>query len=137
MTESKKAPAPDRQELRSFGLIFATGLVLIFGLLLPWLAEKPWPSWPWIVAAGFAGCALVLPQALKPVYFLWMKIGHVLGWINTRIILGVVFFIIFAPVALLLRLLGKDPMHRRLDAQTSTYRVNSEKPPRERMERRF
>ena len=44
-----------------------------------------------------------------------MKIGHVLGWINTRIILGMVSFIMFAPVALVLRLLGKDPMQRRLD----------------------
>jgi hypothetical protein len=66
-----------------------------------------------------------------------MKIGHVLGWINTRIILGVVFFIIFAPVALFMRLFGKDPMHRRLDATAETYRINSEKLPRERMERPF
>ncbi len=137
MDKPAAIPAPDKKDLRSFGLIFATGMVLIFGLLFPWLAEKPWPAWPWIIAAGFAGCGLILPQILKPVYFLWMKIGHVLGWINTRIILGVVFFLVFAPVALCLRLLGKDPMQRRLDAQTSTYRVNSEKPPRERMERPF
>ena len=137
MTASKTTATPDRQELRKFGFVFAAGLVLIFGLFFPWVLEKPSPSWPWIVAAVFAGSALVLPQALKPVYLLWMKIGHVLGWINTRIILGVVFFIIFAPVALLIRLFGKDPMHRQLDATTSTYRVISEKPPRERMERPF
>ena len=137
MAESKTSSAPDRQELRKFGLIFASGLVLIFGLFFPWLLEKPSPSWPWIAAAGFAGCALVLPQVLKPVFIAWMKFGHVLGWINTRIILGVVFFLIFAPTALLIRLFGKDPMHRQLDATTSTYRVKSEKPPRERMERPF
>ena len=137
MIEPGKIPAPDRQELRKFGLIFATGMVTIFGLLLPWLAERPWPMWPWIVAAVFAGSALVLPVALKPVYFLWMKIGHVLGLINTRIILGVVFFLIFTPVALLFHLLGKDPMQRRMNAAASTYRVKSEKLPRERMEKPF
>jgi hypothetical protein len=137
MAESNKTPAPDKQELRKFGFVFAAGLVLIFGLFFPWLLEKPSPYWPWIIAAVSAGTALVLPLALKPVFQLWMKIGHVLGWINTRIILGIVFFTIFAPVALLLRLLGKDPMHRRLDATTTTYRVKSEKPPRERMERPF
>ena len=137
METPHKTATPDKTELRKFGLIFATGMVLIFGLLIPWLAEKPWPSWPWIIAAGFAGTALVLPQALKPLYFLWMKIGHVLGWINTRIILGVVFFLLFAPVALFLRLLGKDPMRRKLDADTASYRIESEKPPRERMERPF
>jgi len=136
MTASTTA-TPDRQELRKFGFVFATGLVLIFGLFFPWVLEKPSPYWPWIVAAVFAGSALILPQILKPVFLLWMKIGHVLGWINTRIILGVVFFIIFAPVALLMRLFGKDPMHRRLDETASTYRINSEKLPRERMERPF
>jgi len=136
MTASTTA-TPDRQELRKFGFVFATGLVLIFGLFFPWVLEKPSPYWPWIVAAVFAGSALILPQILKPVFLLWMKIGHALGWINTRIILGVVFFIIFAPVALLMRLFGNDPMHRRLDQTASTYRINSEKLPRERMERPF
>jgi hypothetical protein len=137
MTASHKTPTPDKQELRKFGFVFAAGLVLIFGLFFPWILEKPSPSWPWIVAAVFAGSALILPQMLKPVFLLWMKIGHALGWINTRIILGIVFFLLFAPVALLFHLLGKDPMHRQLDANASTYRVNSEKPPRERMERPF
>lgn len=136
MTASTTA-IPDKQELRKFGFIFATGLVLIFGLFFPWLLEKASPSWPWIVAAVFAGSALILPQILKPVFIAWMKIGHVLGWINTRIILGVVFFLLFAPVALLMRLFGNDPMHRQLDAAAKTYRINSEKLPRERMERPF
>lgn len=136
MTASTTA-IPGKQELRKFGFIFATGLVLIFGLFFPWLLEKSSPSWPWIAAAVFAGSALILPQILKPVFIAWMKIGHVLGWINTRIILGVVFFIIFAPVALLMRLFGNDPMHRRLDEAAKTYRINSEKLPRERMERPF
>ena len=130
-------PIPDKQELRKFGFVFATGMVLIFGLFFPWVLERPSPSWPWIAAAVFAGSALLLPQILKPVFIVWMKIGHVLGWINTRIILGVVFFIIFAPVALFMRLLGKDPMRRRLDATATSYRINSEKLPRERMERPF
>ena len=128
---------PDKQELRKFGLIFAGMFILIFALLLPWIWDKSQPMWAWIVAAVFAGTGLLLPMALTPVYHLWMKIGHVLGWINTRIILGIVFFLLFAPVALLFHLLGKDPMHRQLDANASTYRVNSEKPPRERMERPF
>ena len=137
MAESKKTPTPDKQELRKFGFVFATGLVLIFGLFFPWVLERPTPYWPWIVAACFAATALVLPLALKPVFIVWMKIGHVLGWINTRIILGAVFFIIFAPVALFIRVFGKDPMQRRLDATASTYRIKSEKLPRERMERPF
>jgi hypothetical protein len=137
MSETHAYSAPDRRELRNFGLVFAGGLVVFFGLLLPWLFERPWPLWPWIGAGMFAGTGLLLPGMLRPVFYVWMKLGHVLGWINTRIILGLVFFIVFAPVALLLRIFGKDPLHRKLDNEAGTYRVPSEKLPRERMEKPF
>ncbi len=128
---------PDRQELRKFGLIFAGMFILIFGLLLPWIWDKPSPTWSWIVAGVFIVTALIVPVALGPVYRIWMKIGEVLGWINTRIILGLVFFAIFAPVALAFRLFGKDMLRRRLDASATSYRIASEQPPRDRMEKPY
>jgi hypothetical protein len=137
MVETHTYMLPGRRELRNFGLVFAGGLIVFFGLLLPWIFERPWPLWPWVGAGVFAGTGLVLPGLLRPVFYVWMKLGHLLGWINTRIILGLVFFIMFAPVALLLRILGKDPMHRKLDHEAETYRVVSEKLPRERMEKPF
>ena len=127
----------DNKSLREFGLVFAAGLILFFGLLLPWIWDKPWPSWPWIGAAGFAGAGLLLPQLLKPVFIVWMKLGLLLGWINTRIILGIVFFLLFAPLALMFRLYGHDPMQRKLDGTVKTYRHKSISLPRERMERPF
>ena len=137
MTGTPAYNEADRQELRKFGLVFATGIVLIFGLLLPWLFEHPWPAWPWIAAGILVTAALLLPQLLRPVYWLWMKFGHVLGWINTRIILGVTFLLLFIPVALVFHLFGKDPMRRRMDPSASSYRIKSEHLPRERMERPF
>jgi len=137
MVETQAYTAPNRRDLRNFGLVFAGGLSVFFGLLLPWLFEKPWPVWPWVGAGLFAGTGILLPAVLRPVFYVWMKLGHALGWINTRIILGVVFFVLFAPVALLLRVLGKDPMHRELDGDAQTYRVVSEKLSRERMEKPF
>ena len=128
---------PDKQELRKFGLVFAGMFILIFGLLLPWIWDKSSPMWPWIVAAVFVATALLVPMVLGPVYRLWMKIGHVLGWINTRIILGIMFFLMFAPVALLLRLLRKDMLRQRLDTAATTYRIASEELPRDRMERPY
>jgi hypothetical protein len=128
---------PDKQELRKFGLIFAGMFILIFALLLPWIWDRPSPMWAWIVAGVFAAAGLLVPMWLAPVYRLWMKIGHVLGWINTRIILGLVFFVIFAPVALLLKILGKDALRQRLDASASSYRIASEQPPRDRMEKPY
>ena len=126
-----------RKDLRSFGLIFASGVLIIFGLFFPWLLDRPWPLWPWVVAGVVILPALVAPFLLKPLYKLWMKIGHVLGWINTRLILGLVFFVLFAPIALLFRVIGRDAMDRKLDGSVTTYRKPSHHLPRERMEKPF
>jgi Saxitoxin biosynthesis operon protein SxtJ len=137
MTARKSTVPADRRQLREFGLVFAAGLVVMFGLVLPWLAGRPWPLWPWISAAVFAVPALVYPPVLRPFNALWLKIGHVLGWINTRIILGVVYFMVFLPAGLLLRVLHRDPMHREFDASAASYRVPSKSAPNKQMERPF
>lgn len=56
---------------------------------------------------------------LKLLYRGWMKFAHVLGWVNTRIILTLVYLLIMTPLALIFKVLGKDPMNRRLGGQDS------------------
>jgi hypothetical protein len=127
-----------KKDLREFGLVTAGMIALVFGLLLPWIWDATsWPQWPWILAALLAVTALVLPASLKPVYHWWMQLAHVLGWINTRILLSLVFFLIFSPIALILRLLGKDPMRRKFNPTEQSYRVESKAPPENHMERPF
>lgn len=127
----------DKKDLREFGLVTGAIVAGLFGLILPWLLNKPYPLWPWYVLAVLAGLALLLPTALGPVYKLWMRFGAVMGWINTRIILGVVFYTLFTPISLLLKLMGKDPMQRQLDHKLTSYRVVSKRNPREQMEKPF
>jgi hypothetical protein len=52
-----------------------------------------------------------------------MAIGHVLGWINTRIILGVIYYGLFTPMGLVMRMGRKDPLRRQYDEAVDTYRV--------------
>jgi hypothetical protein len=52
-----------------------------------------------------------------------MRLGEVLGWINTRVILGAIFFLLFTPLGLYMRLRGKDPMRRTLAPEAESYRV--------------
>jgi hypothetical protein len=130
-------PTPDSRELRRFGLTTSALIAILFGLVLPWLFHRPYPSWPWIVAVILSGWALLLPASLGPVYRLWMAIGHGLGWINSRIILGIMFYVLILPIGFILRLLGKDPMQRRFDQQAKSYRVPSKTPPKDHVERPF
>ena len=135
MTDSKTELS--QKELRSFGLVFAGGITLIFGAFFPWLLNHSSPMWPWVVAGIVLLPALLMPILLSPIYKIWMKIGHVLGWINTRIILGIIFFMVFTPVALVLLLLKKDPLKRTLNPNINSYRIDSIKAARNRMENPF
>lgn len=117
-------PELDRRGLRDFGLLMAAVIGVLFGLLLPWLFERGWPIWPWIIAVAFALPALVAPGILRPIYRGWMRFGLFMSRIMTPLVLGIVFFLVFTPVALILRLVGKDAMHRKLDPRADSYRVD-------------
>lgn len=124
------------RDLRKFGLIMAAMVVSFFGLLIPWIWGLGWPIWPWAVGIGFAAVAMLYPSALRPVHRLWERIGLVLSWVNTRILLGAVFYFVVTPIGLIVRLLS-DPMARRLDENVQSYRKLSEQPKIHNLERPF
>lgn len=81
------------------------------------------PAWPYIlaVAAFFLGCGLLFPRLLIPVEWLWMKLAFILGYIMTRIILTVAFYLVITPIGLLRQLFGKDPLKLKLDKKVESY----------------
>jgi Saxitoxin biosynthesis operon protein SxtJ len=111
-----------RKQLRSFG--FTVGGIFALIGFWPVIVRSDDPRW-WAMAV--AGCllvpALVLPRSLFWIYRGWMALGHVLGFINTRIILGMIFYAVVTPIGIVRRLLGKDPMGRRLGTHLDTYRI--------------
>lgn len=109
--------------LRTFAYTIAAAFVVIFCLLLPWLFTHPTPYWPLIVAAILLLQAWVYPKSLIPVQDGWMRIGAVLGWINTRIILGAVFFVLITPTGWIQRKRGKLNYKTGLDATAASYRI--------------
>jgi hypothetical protein len=128
---------PGTQELRKFGLVSGSIVAVLFGLLLPWIFGFQWPRWPWIFAGVLGSWALIHPNSLFLVYKPWLKFGHIAGWINTRIILGILFYLVFLPAGMIMRLLGKDPMFRKLDKSTPSYRITSEPIARDHVERPY
>jgi hypothetical protein len=112
---------PDKKGLREFGLITGALLVGLFGVLFPWLFHLRFPIWPWIIASILWGLALLVPMGLKSIYYGWMFIALIIGWINTRILLALVFYLIITPMGLIMRLLGKQPM-RKFPSSVTSYR---------------
>ncbi len=126
-----------RRAVRSFGLLFGG---LAAGLTVYLLATDK-GTWPWAALAAlfFAITGLFAYPVLKPVYRAWMKFAFVLGWVNTRILLGAFFYLVLTPIGLVLRLAGKDLLDRRIDRSAPTYwtRRQSEPFDRSRYERLF
>ena len=125
----------NNKQLRSFGFLVG-GVFALLGLW-PLLFGKDIRLWAVIPAGSLLFLAALVPASLGPVYRVWMKIGHVLGWINTRIILGLTFYGMFVPMGFIMRLAGKDPMRRRYNPEADTYRVPSAQRPGSHMLRQF
>ena len=124
-------------ELRKFGLLTGGLLAGLFGLILPYIFGRHYVLWPWIIGGVLVIWALVLPAYLAPVYKYWMRVAHILGWINTRIILSIVFYLVITPIGLLARLFTRDPMARKLDRSATSYRIGSTTAPRDNLKRPF
>ena len=125
---------PGKSGLRTFGLLFSAILVVLFGLVIPFIrfgipaglpafASGSGPAWPWWAAGVIIALALAFPQSLIWLYRPWMKFAHVAQWVNTRIIMFLLFYFIIFPIGLVRRLLRLDSMQRKYDRNASSYRV--------------
>ena len=130
-------PELDSKGLREFGLVTGGILAVLFGLFFPWLLEFDIPVWPWVAAGVLGLWAVAAPLSLRPVYYWWMRFALLLSRITTPIILGIVFFLVFLPVAMVMKVVGRDTMARRFDESAKSYRVPSHKAPRDQLERPF
>jgi len=126
-----------KHDLRKFGLLTGFIFAVLFGLLFPWIFNHTIPTWPWILWLILSAWALIHPNSLNPVYNIWMKIGHALGWINTRIILAIMFYLLFFPMAIIMKIIGRDVMYKKLDKTLPSYRKKSTPQPKEHIERPF
>ena len=100
--------APDEKKLiRSFGL-FVAGICAVLVAISFWRRHSVSP-----IVLGLGAYFLVgafIQPILRPVFKVWMKIAYGLGWFNTRLILGILFYLLFSPISLVMRLMGRDQL---------------------------
>ena len=117
---------PSNRDLRGFGLIVG-GIFLAIGLY-PVVSAAPPHAWAVIVAAVLGLPALAWPPFLLWPYRVWMVVGLALSWINTRLILGILFFLVLLPAGLIRRTFsGRKHFPLAPDAHAETYAVPSRK----------
>ena len=124
MIKTERINASPR-EVRKFGIMFAA-VCLIAGAYAIFRGS---PHWPWFAGgvAFFSLTGLFGNAILRPLYIGWMKFAFVLGWINTRILLGLFYYGVVTPIGVLLRLFGKDLLDQKIDRSAATYWIRREK----------
>ena len=104
--------------------VFGSVLACIMAALALWpLLDHNVPSLPW----GIATLTLFLmtwltPLSLTPILKVWLKFGHILGIINTHLLLGIAFFLFITPIALLFKLIGRDALALRFQQKASYWK---------------
>ncbi len=114
----------DRTALRKFGLTLAIAFLLISGLFL-FRQRHNLAAYSLAISLLFVIMRLAPVILLKPVYITWMRFAAVLGWVNTRVILLVLFGLVFTPLGLLMRLFKIDLLERK--GNSATYWKKKEK----------
>ncbi|MGH7931505.1 MAG: SxtJ family membrane protein [Candidatus Binatia bacterium] len=108
--------------LRSFGLTVGGVFALI--ALWPAVIRGGQPHiWAAVVSVLLIVPAVIWPTSLSRIHKGWMALAEVLAWVNTRIILGAVFYLIVTPIGVVRRLLGKDPMGTKPNGNVESYRI--------------
>jgi hypothetical protein len=111
---------------RSFGLVFAGFFALLAGYHW-WRGGSLWLLWL-AIAALFLALGLAWPHVLAPLNRLWGKFGHLLGRVVTPVVMGLMFFLVMTPLAVLMRILGKDPLRLRDPSGTGSYWIVRQPP---------
>lgn len=122
---------------RAFGIVFAVVFALIG--LWPLIADGAVRIWALGVSAVFLTLALVWPRTLDHLNRLWFLFGLLLHKIVNPLIMGLLFYITVTPIALIMRLMGKDPLRLKFDRSARTYWMDRTPPgpPPETMRRQF
>jgi len=108
-----------KQDLRKFGITLGIAFA-IFSCIL-FLKHKHFFVPAACISISLVLTALIKPLLLNPVELAWLKLGYALSWINTRLILCVLFFFFVTPIGLIMRLFGRDILGKRIDKRKASY----------------
>lgn len=113
---------PSRKDLRCFagGLTVLAAIAVVFG-------ASAW-DWPTVALAGVIAVAVAVvvlavfrPSWLRPIYLAWMIAAYPIGWMVSHAVLAMIYFLVFLPTGLLLRLIGYDPLRRKPKPRGESY----------------
>ena len=110
-----------KKQLRDFGFLIGFGFPLIIGWLIPAIGGHSFRGWTLYISIPILILGILRPLLLLKFYKFWIRLGYLLGWVNSRIILGLIFILVLQPIALFMKLFSYDPLRKKKNNNV-TYR---------------
>ena len=105
--------------LREFGILISFTFPILIGWLLPAIRGHSFELWTLWVSLPTVILTIIKPLLLLYPYKIWMKIGNILGWLNSNLILGLVFISVLIPISIVMKIIGYDPLKLKKNSQKS------------------
>jgi hypothetical protein len=120
-----KTKEPNVKDLRAFGLVLA-GILLVIGAAQFFKGHSS--VYPWFLTASSVSLALSLaaPGALTPVFTVFVRVARAVGWVNARVLLILIYYLLIVPLSGIIKILGKDPLVKGFDRGVETYWIKKE-----------
>jgi len=116
-----------KHDLKMFALIWA-GIFMVIGIL-PIFKQGDIKIWAIIISLIFATVAFTKPEIFTSFYNIWTKVGEFIGGIISKIVMFILYFGLFTPIAIFLKLLGKDLLNKKIDKTQASYWIDRERQP--------
>ncbi len=120
-----KSKFNNRKEWRDF----AVGLSIILSVIaaIQWYIDSNVYQYFALTAIIILLCGLTVPIIIKPLFIGFSYLGFILGWVMTRIILIILFCLVFTPIGLVMRLFGKKLLDTTFDRKQKSYWIDRQK----------
>ena len=115
---------PERKQLRQFAAIWFPA----FCGLLGWIVGAKTGQWQavqiaWAVCGVQAAAGVMVPPAIRPVFVGLILLTYPIGWVVSHVLLGAIFYLLFLPIGLALRMTGHDPLQLKRPAGNSLWKT--------------
>ncbi len=111
---------------RGFGFVFAGFFAVV--ALVRWWRDHGGATWFMVAALAMLAIALIRPSVLAPFNGVWTKLALLLSKIMNPVIMGVLFFLVVAPIGVMMRVLGKRPLALEFDPDAKSYWIERSQP---------
>jgi len=130
----------DKKQIRTFGIGLAVILCIFASIYLYKNGLTTAPKVLYCIAPVIFLLSLLAPRILKPIYIVITFLAQCIGWVMSKVILGIQYYLIFTPVALFFKIIRKDLLDRKCFGNSKSYwieRSKDKEAPLDNMEKQF